>query len=181
MIKHAVLAGGALFEHLDRSLERLRPANARMLGPLVADAAKVKIKVVSRDEREAGLRRILNLGHTYGHALEEATGYRRFSHGQAVGWGILLATRLAERLAILDQGEGKKIASLVRRVGRLPAIHDLSVDRILRLLPRDKKAVGGRIHWVLPERLGKVRIVNDVPEAEVAAALRDLQRAERHE
>jgi 3-dehydroquinate synthase len=181
MIKHAILAGGALFTQLDRSLERLRPANARMLGPLVADAAHVKIKVVSRDEREAGLRRVLNLGHTYGHALEEATGYRRFSHGQAVGWGILLAARLAERLAILDQSEGEKIASLVRRVGRLPAIHDLSVDRILRLLPRDKKAVGGRIHWVLPERIGKVRIVNDVPEAEAAAALRDLQRAERHE
>ena len=147
----------------------------------MADAAKVKIEVVSRDEREAGLRRILNLGHTYGHALEEATRYRRFSHGQAVGWGILLATRLAERLEILKQGEGEKITSLVRRVGALPGIYDLSINRILQLLPRDKKAVGGRIHWVLPERIGKVSIVNDVPEAEVAQALRDLQRAERHE
>ena len=180
-VKHALLAGGTLFRRLDRVLGKLQPANVRMLAPIVADAAKVKIEVVSRDEREAGLRRILNLGHTYGHALEEATRYRRFSHGQAVGWGILLATRLAERLEILKQGEGEKITSLVRRVGALPGIYDLSINRILQLLPRDKKAVGGRIHWVLPERIGKVSIVNDVPEAEVAQALRDLQRAERHE
>ena len=180
-VKQGVLAGGVVFQRLDESLERLRPTNARMLELIVADSAKVKIDVVSRDEREAGRRRILNLGHTYGHALEEATGYRRFSHGEAVGWGILLATRLAERVRLLKRGEGEKIAGLVRRVGRVPAIRDLGVDEVLQFLPRDKKTVNGRVHWVLPERVGKVSIVTDVPEVEVAQAFRDLQGARRHE
>ena len=180
-VKHAILAGRPLFAQLDKCLEQLRPASAVRLELIVARAAKVKIDVVSRDEREAGLRRILNLGHTYGHALEEATGYRRFSHGEAVGWGILLATRLAERVRLLKRGEGEKIAGLVRRVGELPAIRNLRVDEVLKFLPRDKKAVKGRVHWVLPERVGKVRIVSDVPEVEVAQAFRDLQCAKRHE
>ena len=180
-VKQAVLAGRAVFQRLDECLERLRPTNAKRLELIVADSAKVKIDVVSRDEREAGMRRILNLGHTYGHALEEATGYRRFSHGEAVGWGILLATRLAERVRLLKRGEGEKIAGLVRRVGRVPAIRDLGVDEVLQYLARDKKTVNGRVHWVLPERVGKVRIVTDVPAVEVAQAFRDLQCAKRHE
>jgi 3-dehydroquinate synthase len=180
-VKQAILAGGAVFQQLDECLERLRPTNAKLLEEIVADSAKVKIDVVSRDEREAGLRRILNLGHTYGHALEEATDYRRFSHGEAVGWGILLATRLAERVRLLKPGEGARIAGLVRRVGKLPAIRDLRVDEVLRFLPRDKKTVNGRVHWVLPERVGKVKIVGDVLEVEVAQAFRDLQDAKQHE
>ena len=106
-VKQAVLAGRSVFRRLDECLERLRPTNAKMLELIVTDSAKVKIDVVSRDEREAGLRRILNLGHTYGHALEEATDDRRFSHGEAVGWGILLAARLAERMRLLKRGEGE--------------------------------------------------------------------------
>ena len=89
--------------------------------------------------------------------------------------------RLAERVRLLKRGEGEKIAGLVRRVGRVPAIRDLGVDEVLQFLPRDKKTVNGRVHWVLPERVGKVRIVTDVPEVEVAQAFRDVQCAERHE
>ena len=130
---------------------------------LVARAAQVKVDVVSRDEREADLRRVLNLGHTYGHALEEATGYRRFLHGEAVAWGMLMATRLAELAGVLDPAIGKRIARLVRSVGPLPPIRGLKEEKILGLLPRDKKAVGGKIHWVLPEGIGKVRVTPDVP------------------
>jgi len=136
--------------------------------------------VVSRDEREAGLRRVLNLGHTFGHALEEATRYRRFLHGEAVAWGLLAATRLAELLGVLAPEEGRRIARLVRSVGPLPPLPNVSGRRILQLLPRDKKAVGGQIHWIIPERIGKVRITKDVPLAVAAAAWRDIQQGGWH-
>jgi 3-dehydroquinate synthase len=136
----------------------------------------VKVDVVSRDERVAALRRVLNLGHTYGHALEEATGYRRFLHGEAVAWGMLMAICLAELAGVLDPAVGKRLASLVRAVGPLPGIRDLREEKVLGLLPHDKKAVGGRIHWVLPEGIGKVRVTMDVPEGAVAKAFRDVQR-----
>ncbi len=176
VVKHAILCGGVFFKEMEAKLDDLQPGNAESLDAVFARAAAVKVDVVNRDEHEAGLRRVLNLGHTLGHALEEATAYRRFLHGEAVGWGLLGVRRLAERLGVLDPTEGRRIADLVWRVGALPPIRDLPAERVLRLLPRDKKAIGGRIHWVLPERIGKIRITPDVPAQAVAAALRDLQR-----
>jgi 3-dehydroquinate synthase len=176
MVKHAILSGPAFIRLLDAKVAKLRPGDTSDLEPLVARAAQVKVDVVSRDEREGGLRRVLNLGHTFGHALEEVTGYRRFLHGEAVAWGLFLATRLAELVRILDPADGKRIARLVRSVGPLPQIRDLDEKKVLGLLPRDKKSVGGRIHWVLPEGMGKVRVTPDVPAAAVAMAFRDVQR-----
>lgn len=175
-VKHAILSGPALFGWLESRVVGLRPVDTPTLEILVARAAQVKVDVVSRDEREAGLRRILNLGHTYGHALEEATGYRRFLHGEAVAWGMLMVTRLAELLHVLDSAVARRIASLVLAVGPLPAVRGLSEAKVLALLPRDKKAVGGNIHWILPEDIGKVRVTPGVPDAAIAAAFRDVQR-----
>jgi 3-dehydroquinate synthase len=175
-VKHAILSGPALFGWLEGKVAGLRPGDTPLLEILVARAAQVKVDVVSRDEREAGLRRILNLGHTYGHALEEATGYRRFLHGEAVAWGMLMATRLAELTGALDPAAGKRIAHLVRSVGPLPPLRGLKEEKILGLLPRDKKAVGGKIHWVLPEGIGKVRVTPEVPDGAIAGAFRDVQR-----
>jgi len=175
VVKHAILSGPAFFQRLESTLDSLDPEDAEGLSPILAEAAKVKVDVVSRDEREAGLRRVLNLGHTFGHALEEATHYRRFLHGEAVGWGLLGVFCLAERLGFLHAEAANRMARLVERVGDRPPIRDVESSRILRLLPRDKKTVGGRIHWVIPERIGKVRIVADVPPSIVAAAYRSLQ------
>ena len=175
--KHALLSGPALFRELEAKAPKLRPQQATDLEDLLARAARVKVQVVSRDEREAGLRRVLNLGHTFGHALEEATGYRRFLHGEAVGWGLLIVSRLAELLGVLEPAEGARIARLLRQLGPLPTLRGLRVRRILELLPQDKKAVRGRIHWVIPERIGKVRISDQVPLNLVETAFRDLQRS----
>jgi 3-dehydroquinate synthase len=181
VVKHAILANPTLFKRLEANLDSLQPRGAGSLGEILASAAKVKVEVVSRDEREAGLRRVLNLGHTFGHALEEATRYRRFLHGEAVGWGMLVATSMAVRLGTIHPAVARRMARLIQRVGPLPKIRDLEVTKLLRLLPRDKKAIGGRIHWVLPEKIGKVKIVADVPTRIAAAAFRDVQRAEWHE
>ena len=181
VLKHAILAGPRLFSELEERASKLVPKQAQNLGGLLARAAKVKVQVVSRDEREADLRRVLNLGHTFAHALEEASSYKRFLHGEAVGWGILIVSRLAELLGLLDPAERVRIARLVRQTGSLPGLRGVRASRILDLLPQDKKAVAGRIHWVLPERIGKVRISDQVPMNLVETAFREVQRGGGHD
>jgi 3-dehydroquinate synthase len=173
--KHAILSGPGLFKQLEAKTSKLLPKHARKLADTLAQAAKVKVDVVSRDEREAGLRRVLNLGHTFAHALEEASGYKRFLHGEAVGWGIVIVMRLAELLGAIERAESERVSRLVRDIGPLPGLKGLEVWRILNLLPQDKKAVGGRIHWVIPERVGKVRISEQVPMRLVETAFREVQ------
>ena len=180
VVKHAILAGSPLFDDMERDIRRLGSRSTERLESIIGAAVKVKIDVVTRDEREAQLRQVLNLGHTFGHALEEATGYGRFLHGEAVGWGLIAVTQLAQRLGILPlpdgaNGDAARIMRLVRAVGPLPPIRDLAPAAVLRLLPKDKKAVGGKIHWVIPERIGKVRITPDVDPSVVAAAFKEVQ------
>ncbi|HLI30294.1 MAG TPA: 3-dehydroquinate synthase [Terriglobia bacterium] len=176
VVKHAILDGPKLFGQLEGSVDSLRPGSADQIEPVLARAVKVKVDVVNHDEREAGLRAVLNLGHTFGHAIEEATHYRRFLHGEAVGWGLLAASRLSQRLGLLETSEGERIEGLILRLGPLPPVRDIAFNRILRLLPQDKKAVGGKVHWVAPEKIGKVRILENVPTRLVAAAWQDVQR-----
>lgn len=178
--KHAILSGPSLFSLMEREAGNLRPGGNGNLEKLLVRAAEVKVDVVNQDEHEADLRRLLNLGHTFGHALEEATGYRRLLHGEGVGWGLLCAARLGVLLEMLDVKEAERIAGLVRSIGPLPSIRDLAPAKIMRLVPRDKKAVAGKIHWVVPEKIGEVRIVKDVPISVAAEALRSVQRMETH-
>lgn len=175
VVKHGILSGPQLFRQLEETIDSLVPSNAPKLGPLLARAAQVKVEVVSRDERESGLRRSLNLGHTFGHAFEAATRYRRFLHGEAVAWGMIAATVLASRAGLIKQAEAMRITNLIRRVGKLPPIHDLDAKRVMDLLVHDKKTVGGRVHWVLPERIGRVRVVDAIPATMAESALRETQ------
>jgi len=199
--KHAILDGVEFFEAFEQELDSLLPENAAKLEGIVAQAVKVKVDVVNRDERESGLRQVLNLGHTLGHALEEATGYQRFLHGEAVGWGLLAITLIAERMGYLkspavrqarsgraanespmaagDRSDAGRIRRLVWRIGPLPTIRDVSSQAIVRLLPHDKKAVGGKVHWVVPECIGKVQIVTGIPLAEAENAWKELGRFSR--
>lgn len=142
----------------------------------MARAAAVKAKVVSEDEKEGGLRRVLNLGHTLGHAIEEATHYRLLLHGEAVGWGMLAIFRLGEILGTLSADDSARMANLVRSVGPLPSLRGVSSASLGRLLGRDKKAVAGKVYWVIPEGLGKIQITSDVPPPAVHAAIRHILR-----
>jgi 3-dehydroquinate synthase len=178
--KHAVLSGPSLFSLMEKTLGSLRPGSDGALDTLLVRAAQVKVDIVNRDEHEADLRRLLNLGHTFGHALEEFTDYRRFLHGEAVAWGLLCAARLGVLLNMLEAKEAERISALVRGIGPLPSIRDLAPAKIRKLFPRDKKAVAGQIHWVVPEKIGKVRIVRDVPTELAVDALRSVQQSETH-
>src|SRR6516162_3318244 len=176
VVKHAILAGGTFFGQLEATCSSLRPDDTKGLEPVLARAVEVKVDVVNRDEREKRLRYVLNLGHTFGHALEEVTRYRRFLHGEAVAWGLLAVLRLGRRLDVLGAAEEERMARLVRKVGPLPPISDLDWAKIARLLRHDKKSVRGEIHWVIPERIGRVRIVTGVSLSTAAIAFRNLQR-----
>jgi 3-dehydroquinate synthase len=198
VVKHAILAGPREFARLEQDLDGLEPGDTARLEGVVARSVKVKIDVVNRDEREQSLRHVLNLGHTFGHALEEATGYRRFLHGEAVGWGLLAITDLADRLGYVTSSNGSsaarpggrgaelrahtpagldahRVRNLLRSIGPLPSIRDVAPTTITRLLPQDKKAVGGQIHWVIPESIGKMRIVADISLREAESVWKDLQ------
>jgi 3-dehydroquinate synthase len=136
------------------------------LEQLIASQVAFKASIVAGDEREdvtrtdASSRRILNFGHTTAHALEAITGFRRFRHGEAVGYGMLVAAELSKRLGLLDRSELELLRDAVRLCGRLPRAFDLNEAEILEHLARDKKSVGGHLKWVLLERVGRARIVD---------------------
>ena len=160
---------------LDRVASSVAPLFDRQpeaLMPVIAESCAIKAEVVARDERESGPRRVLNFGHTAGHAVEALTKYRRFRHGEAVGYGMLVAAEVAVARGLLDVADREQLTSLIRLLGPLPSIADLSIGEMLAAMRRDKKVVNGRLHYVLATGIGSHAIVDDVTEAELAAALR---------
>ena len=150
------------------------------LARIIAAQCAFKAAIVAGDEREelgrddARSRKVLNFGHTIGHALEAVTEYRRFRHGEAVGYGCLAAGEISKRLGLLDESELESLRGAVALAGRLPEAGDLDAETIRRAVRKDKKAVGGSVRWVLLERLGRARVVDgrDVPERVVLASIR---------
>jgi 3-dehydroquinate synthase len=130
--------------------------------------------VVGKDERESGLRQILNFGHTLGHALETATGYKKFLHGEAVGHGMIFATLLALAIGHLDVKDAARIIGLILSVGPLPRIPSLSNSELRSLMLSDKKVHAGEIGWVLPSVIGKAKWGVAVPWRAVGASFRSL-------
>jgi 3-dehydroquinate synthase len=149
--------------------------DASALEWVITESVRLKAEIVSSDERENGLRRVLNFGHTVGHALEAESGYRHFLHGEAVAWGMIAATHIAVMTGRIDNNNALRISNAVLNLGLLPKIHARSRD-LVRLLQSDKKTRNGKIHFVLPREIGKVEIVNDVPEKVVTVALDELRR-----
>ena len=165
-----------------KSLPGSEPANRRAgeLAAVIAAQCAFKAKIVAADEREdvgrtdARSRRILNFGHTTAHALEAVTHYRRFRHGEAVGYGMIVAAEISHRLGMLTASELESLRACIRLAGRLPRADDLDERAIWRAIASDKKSVGGEVRWVLLERIGRARIVGgrEIPPRVVRAALR---------
>jgi 3-dehydroquinate synthase len=137
----------------------------------IASACRIKAEIVEKDEREGGLRRVLNLGHTLGHALEAVTRYRRFTHGEAVGWGLIGAARIARGKGLLSDAGYRSIAAAVDRIGPRPKLSDLRPQHVLEAMGRDKKFRSRRRVFVLPAGIGRVAIRDDVTATEVRRAL----------
>jgi 3-dehydroquinate synthase len=173
-MKYGVIRDPAIFELMEKRGDALLRRDEPLLEKLIAACVQVKADVVRADERESGERRILNFGHTIGHALEAETGYKHFFHGEAVAWGMIAATRLAESMGMLDSSNAARIIAMVQSYGRLPIV-DVGGKKILRRLLTDKKTIAGVPHFVLPSAIGKVEIVNTVTERDVLRVLKELK------
>ncbi len=174
VVKYGVIADEKLFEFLEGRMSAVLRRDAEALDWIIPRSIAIKARVASADERESGLRQILNFGHTFGHALEAATGYRRFLHGEAVGWGMHAATLLAVAMDRLDAFDAARILRVVASVGPLPALPEIDFARLRVIFAGDKKTRGGRVLWVLPRRIGKTEWGIEIPWPLVARVVRAL-------
>ena len=143
-----------------------------MLIPIIGEACQIKATIVSKDERESGLRRTLNFGHTVGHAIEVVTRYRRFRHGEAVAYGMLAAAHIAVSRKMFSPSNEDALANLIGKLGPLPQVSDLSTSAVVAAVHRDKKVIKGRLHMVLPIAVGKTKIVGNVTDREIIRSLK---------
>lgn len=169
-IKQGAVGNPSLFRQTRDYLKGIKSNPDALVSPalekLIRSQCAFKSAIITGDEREAPdrtdhlSRRVLNFGHTVGHALESITSYRRFRHGEAVGYGMLVAGHLSKNLGLLDASELELLRDTVALAGSLPIASDLNESRIIHALQRDKKSVDGRIKWVLLEGIGRARIVD---------------------
>jgi 3-dehydroquinate synthase len=168
MVKQALISGPSLYQMTVRCLEKTGDReflHSPEFEELIAAQCSFKASIVANDERESTSRtdtksrRVLNFGHTTAHALETITDYRYFRHGEAVGYGMLVAGELSRNLGLIDSGDLESLRAAVRLCGTLPRADHLDTKRIIGALKHDKKSVGGQINWVLLEGIGRPRIV----------------------
>lgn len=173
IVKHGVIADPDLFWIMRHEPQRVLAHAPDVVDRMICDSVRIKAEVVSGDEKEQDRRRILNFGHTFGHALEAETAYSQFLHGEAVAWGMKAATLLANRERLLSDEDKQEILCCVNAYGPLPTLGNIDPTRLAKRLESDKKTVQGRIHFVLPERIGTVKITADVEQRNVAAAIEE--------
>src|SRR5690349_10711267 len=179
LVKYGVIADRELFDYFEKRLHAILRRDPAAFGWLLPRAIRIKAFVVEKDERESGLRKILNFGHTLGHAFETATNYSYFKHGEAVGWGMIAATMLAVGVGKLNERDATRVIRAIARIGPLPKLpmRRVSLSQLRPILAGDKKAQGGRVLWVLPSRIGKTEWNCEVPwrvVSRVLAALPDI-------
>jgi 3-dehydroquinate synthase len=174
VIKYGMISSRDLFERLARHTKAVVAKDPAVLTPAIEESCRIKADVVSKDERESGLRRILNFGHTVGHALEAVTKYRRFRHGEAIAIGMLAAADLAGARGALAASDREALAALIAALGPVPSVADLSMADVLDAIRRDKKVVNGRLHFVIAIEIGATMTIDDVTEKELQAVLARL-------
>lgn len=172
VVKCGIIRSAELFHILAEKYAEALARHDDVVEQIIAESVRIKAEVVSADEREGGLRRILNFGHTFGHALEAETAYARFLHGEAVAFGMRAAVYLAEMSGYLASGESAEILDTISRYGPIPSLYGISAENLVARMASDKKTVQGRVHFVLPVRIGEVQVVSGIDEKAVLAAVR---------
>jgi 3-dehydroquinate synthase len=173
VIKSGIIRDRNLFEITENERSKLLERDPATLERVIQDCSHIKAEVVSNDEKESDLRRILNFGHTIGHALEADTGYRHFLHGEAVGWGMVAASMIGTAVRKTAPELAQRIVSCVLAYSPLPEVSSRG-EEIVKRIRGDKKAVDGKVHFVLPVSIGKVTIFNRVPDEMVVDAVQQL-------
>jgi 3-dehydroquinate synthase len=172
VIKHGVVWSRELFDRMAEGRGRAKAGDPALLEYAIAESVRIKGEVVEKDEREGGLRRILNYGHTLGHALEAETEYKRLLHGEAVAWGMIAAGRLGEAVGTIRAEERRRIEDVIVAYGPIPSLDGLDAANIAARVGGDKKTIGGKVHFVLPEKIGQVIVLSGIPHDTVVAAAR---------
>src|SRR5271154_6967351 len=178
-LKCGVIGDPGLFKLFEERRREILDRDPVVVEKVIADSVRLKASVVSADEREGGLRQVLNLGHTIGHAIEAETRYMQLLHGEAVAWGMIAAAHIAVSTGKLDSVTAGRITNAVIGFGRLPQMR-IQTAGILKRLRSDKKTRRGGVHFILPREIGKVEIVSDVPEAVVRSAVDEIRKLARN-
>jgi len=178
VIKYGVIWDAQLFSQLEQSerLDQLRYLEAGLLSEILERSARAKADVVSKDEKEAGLRAILNYGHTIGHAVESLTGYRLVNHGEAVAIGMVAASQLAVTLQFWDLEASERQLALIQKAGLPTQLPDgVDIEAILKTLQTDKKVKDGRVRFILPTQIGAAIVTDQVPREQIRLVLQQMQ------
>ena len=170
VIKHGIIGSRELFDRMAEGRDRAKAGDPELLEYAIAQSVRIKGDVVEKDEKEGGLRRILNYGHTLGHALEAETEYKRLLHGEAVAWGMIAAGRLGEALGTIGHKERARIEEVILSYGPIPSLEGLDPEKLAARVGGDKKTIGGKTHFVLPETIGQVIVLSGIPHERVIEA-----------
>jgi 3-dehydroquinate synthase len=173
VIKYGCVWDPLLFDWLDRNIVKLLARDAEALRYAIGRSCEIKAIVVARDERERDLRAILNFGHTFGHAIEAATAYEKYLHGEAVGLGMLIAADLSLRLGLIDAPLKERVRDILARTGLPTQAPRIGAARAFELMQMDKKVLGGALRLVLLEKLGRAIITDQYSKAALDATLKE--------
>ncbi len=174
VVKHGVIADTAFFAWLSGNSDAILAREPAAMAEIIRRSCEIKAAVVELDEKESGLRMILNFGHTIGHAVEAATGFARFTHGEAVAVGMHGAARLSSIVGLCGKDTVAAVAALLARFGLSTAAPGCRAEDLLAFLARDKKSLGGAVNWVLLGEIGRVVVRNDVSEDAVRQVLAEI-------
>ncbi|MFM2123614.1 MAG: hypothetical protein RL328_65 [Acidobacteriota bacterium] len=173
IVKSGIIRDADLFRVLDEQAPQVLAQQPDVLEHIIAGAVRIKAEVVTADEREGDLRRILNFGHTFGHALEAETKYEQFLHGEAVAWGMHAATNLAVKTGHATASDAAAIHRVIDKYGPIPSLAGIPAANLAARLKSDKKTVQGKVHFVLPTKIGDVAIVSGIDEQLVLDSIRE--------
>jgi 3-dehydroquinate synthase len=177
VVKCGAIGSETLLRYVERHLSEILSCRPQALAHIVMEAARIKADVVARDEKESSIRMILNYGHTVGHALEAATSYGKFKHGEAVAWGMIAAIGFGRELGLLRSDEAIRLTGIIRQISHLPSIDGISLNRMWNALVRDKKFQSGGIRMIFLPRLGEAQILTSIDPSSLRQFLRNFLKA----
>ncbi len=173
VIKYGVIADGEFFHYLEQHLAELLKCDPGAMQTAVKRSCQIKARVAAADERERGERAILNFGHTLGHAIEAATGYRTYRHGEAVAIGMAYAAEIAVRMSLTDDETRRRLVALLKAAGLPTEDPKADGETVMEFMRHDKKMCSGRVRFVLPRAIGRVEMFDDVPEPLIHRILKE--------
>lgn len=174
VIKYGVISDKRFFDFLDNNQAKIMDKDQNALVEIIRSSCRIKADIVGQDERESGIRIILNFGHTIAHAIEASTGFGRYNHGEAVAIGMHGAMLVSHQLGLCSRDAVDAVKNLLVRYGLPVTAPGCQVADLISFINRDKKVIGGKINWVLVSEIGKVLVSDDVPEGIVTQVLGEL-------